>query len=125
MYSIFAHPCPNQKVAHNIPSFMQCYTVLQVSSIIYYCIMHFDFVSCTFFTTPGTIRYPINAVNILKAHGQGIHQTKLIKGYGLNLARASQGMPKSISNAKVACLDINLHKVKMALGISVRDWLNR
>jgi len=28
-------------------------------------------------------------------------------------------MPKSVSNAKIACLDFNLNRAKMAMGVSV------
>lgn len=34
-------------------------------------------------------------------------------------------MVKGVEGAKVACLDINLHKVKLALGISVRGEARR
>lgn len=33
---------------------------------------------------------------------------------------AVQGMPKSVSNAKIACLDMNLQKARMHFGVQVR-----
>jgi T-complex protein 1 subunit alpha len=41
----------------------------------------------------GRVRYPVRAINILKATGQSSLQSQLIKGYAINCARAGQGMP--------------------------------
>ena len=43
----------------------------------------------------------------------------MIDGYALNLGRAAQGMVKSVKNAKVACIDFNLQKTKMQMGVQV------
>uniref|UniRef100_A0A7E4VPD6 T-complex protein 1 subunit alpha n=1 Tax=Panagrellus redivivus TaxID=6233 RepID=A0A7E4VPD6_PANRE len=68
----------------------------------------------------GKTTYPIQAVNILKAHGRSTHESTLIRGYALNCTRAAEGMPRKIVGAKIAVLDMNLQKAKMHLGISIK-----
>lgn len=67
----------------------------------------------------GDVHYPRKAVGILKQHGKSAKESVLIDGFALNAARAAQGMPTSVKNAKIALVDFDLRAVKMKLGISI------
>lgn len=64
-------------------------------------------------------KYHIKNINILKAHGQSSTESQMVHGYAVQTVKAHQLMPTIIKKAKIACLDFNLHKFRLALGIQV------
>jgi T-complex protein 1 subunit alpha len=70
-------------------------------------------------TRDGADYYNINSITILKKQGKSAKESELINGFALNCKRASQSMPLSIKGAKIALLDIDLHREKLQLGIQV------
>jgi T-complex protein 1 subunit alpha len=67
----------------------------------------------------GKPKYNIKSINILKAHGQSSTESQLIKGYAVQTVKAHQNMPTIVEKAKIACLDFNLNKFRLQLGIQV------
>ena len=89
----------------------------------------------------GEVKYPVKAVNILKSHGKSATESLFINGYAINCTVASQGISLSpynssflfllwirltigmktcVKNAKIACLDMNFQKTRMALGVHIQ-----
>jgi len=64
-------------------------------------------------------KYSVKNVNILKCHGKSILESQLINGYAIYTMRGAQGMPLSVKKAKIACLDMNLNKYRMQMGIQI------
>lgn len=67
----------------------------------------------------GQNKYPVKAIHILKTHGMSSRDSILVDGYAIEATRSSQGMPKSLDNCKIACVDFNLSKYRLAMGIQV------
>lgn len=67
----------------------------------------------------GDKKYPLKAVNILKSQGKSAQESLLVEGYAINCTVASPQMPKTIQNAKVAILDMNLQRERMGLNVQI------
>lgn len=65
-------------------------------------------------------KYPVKAVNIVKAHGKSTLESELFPGYVTRMSRVSQQMPIKVEGAKIAFLDFNLSKFRLAMGIQVQ-----
>lgn len=67
----------------------------------------------------GQVKYPVSSVNIVKVHGKSSLDSQLIDGYAIMNSRASQSMPTTIKNAKIAFLDFALKQHRLHLGVQV------
>jgi T-complex protein 1 subunit alpha len=63
--------------------------------------------------------YSVAAINVLKVHGRSSLESYLVDGYALNTMRSAQGMPTCVGPAKVACIDFNLQRHRMQMGVSM------
>ncbi|GCA64243.1 chaperonin Cpn60/TCP-1 family, partial [Kipferlia bialata] len=70
-------------------------------------------------TAGGVTKYPVRAINILKAFGQSSADSKLIDGFALNCVRATEAMPESVHGAKIALIDFNLQQERLAVGTQI------
>lgn len=73
-------------------------------------------------TSNKKFRYPLSAIHVLKAHGQSSLESHLVDGgFALNATRAAQGMVTAVEggNVKIAMLDMNLQRHRMAMGVQV------
>lgn len=71
-------------------------------------------------TADGKTRYPVSAIHILKAYGKSSTESELVSGFALNVQRAAQGMPSSVTDARIALLDFPLQRHKVQMGVSVQ-----
>jgi T-complex protein 1 subunit alpha len=92
----------------------------------YFAQMAVDAVQSIRITQGGKATYPLPAIHILKAHGQSITDSQLLKGgFAIQAVRAAQGMPTHIkaqdgeNGVKIALLDMNLQRHRMGMGITV------
>merc|ERR1712127_1119803 len=67
----------------------------------------------------GAAKYPVKAIHILKTHGMSSRDSMLVDGYAIEAVRSAQGMPKSLTDCKIACVDFNLNKYRLAMGVQV------
>ncbi|KAK9120483.1 hypothetical protein Syun_018100 [Stephania yunnanensis] len=66
----------------------------------------------------------VQAVKTINARGEtkyplSAKDSYLLNGYALYTGRAAQGMPTKIAPARIACLDFNLQRTKMQMGVQV------
>lgn len=69
--------------------------------------------------TAGKVKYPVKAISIRKVHGKSSRESQHIDGYSLPMGRTAQGMPMSVENAKIACVDFNLNKFRLQMGVQI------
>lgn len=65
----------------------------------------------------GQVKCPVKAVHILKTHGKSSRESALVDGYAIEAGRSAQGMPTQVIDAKIACIDFNLNKFRLQMGV--------
>lgn len=65
-------------------------------------------------------KYPVKNVQLIKAHGKSTLDSSFFPGLVTRMSRVSQQMPLKITGAKIALLDTNLSKFRLAMGIQVQ-----
>lgn len=55
----------------------------------------------------------------MKTHGKSSRESTLVDGYAIEAGRSAQGMPTVVNDAKIACIDFNLNKYRLAMGVQV------
>ena len=70
-------------------------------------------------TANGEMKYPIKSIKILKNIGQSAKESIHLNGFALQAGRTAQGMPTYLKDARIACLDFNLNKFKLQMGVQV------
>ena len=68
----------------------------------------------------GKVKYPIENIGIIKAHGQSALQSELVNGLVLSGSRGSQQMPLRVADAKVIVIDFALQRYKTQMGVEVK-----
>ncbi len=63
--------------------------------------------------------FQVGKIDFRRQFKQKLYSIAFWLGYALNCTVASQQMPKKILNAKIACLDFSLQKIKMKMGVQV------
>lgn len=53
----------------------------------------------------------------MKAQGKSVTDSYLLYGYPLNTGHGGEGMPSKVGPAKIACLNLDLQKTKIQLGV--------
>lgn len=64
-------------------------------------------------------KIPVKNINMIMAHGKSTLDSTFFNGYVLRMSRVSQQMPIRIDNPTIACIDFNLNKFRLAMGVQV------